>query len=217
MGLVLWLLLFFFGACRGLHAKEAIKQSLHTHYGSPRLFTHKLRVGLDRLSFGWVNKLVSVGGTRPIALSDIWPVVTQDESSVEQYARNLTAVESLIVGSLADSPLLKSIVNRYRSKLHFSAVLKLSHTFFQFTPPMIVSRILRAADRRSSPTNSLALVSILLFNLLARTLTENQYLDHSVNTAADLRSWLMVKVVAKSLQLSPNSRRRYSVRLTIPL
>eukprot|EP01038_Epipyxis_sp_PR26KG_P011238 gene11238-15079_t len=189
----------------------------------------KMKGIIDRLTFGWVKKLMDVGNKTPLELSDLWILPENDnaKSSSEVFnsyfakekvgkyiSDDVTSKKSNVLIEFWKSPVTRAIVKMYKDPFIVTGLLKFLNTMVQFFPSILVSKILK----QNSISNAITLggitikegyiLSFLLFTTLcSKTAIENQYFDTIINLGAKIRSTLSAAIYRKSLKLSSSSRR----------
>ncbi|KAE8687917.1 ABC transporter C family member 8 [Hibiscus syriacus] len=136
----------------------------------------------NKLSFSWINPLLSRGYLRPLTLEDIPSISTEDESNVA-YQKFAYAWESLTRDKSSNDG--RNLVLRAITKVYFKENIFIA-----------ICAVFRTASVAALPLLLYAFVKVLVFA--------------SRRSGMRMRSALMVAVYQKQLKLSSLGRRRHS-------
>ncbi|KAJ1437218.1 hypothetical protein B484DRAFT_416639 [Ochromonadaceae sp. CCMP2298] len=217
----------------------------------------------ERLSYSWVQDLMRRGNAAPLQLGDLWllPEKKRMRNSSEVFERLLDweieqEAQRLEVGKGAvgkwgkgkgakrkggnvlvefwASPVTRAVVKMYRREFVNSGLLKFVNTCVQFTPSLIVARILKHVGALSTSTGAagvgagaglgalaalgqvlrgegVQLCALLFLSLCVKTALENQYFDLIARFSAEIRGTLSAAIYRKSLRMSPASRANHTL------
>lgn len=201
--------------------------------GSAKQFLPK-KNWLNTLMFDWVKPLMQLGNRRTLQMEDLWilddrNLMKNTSASFDSYLeaeKKKRLIEPTsknpkgfgILGNFYDSPLTKATIKLYGNDFFISGVLKLLNTLVQFTPSLLIARILKLIEKNGLATQPAAFSSeglvlslLLLSSLNMKTFLENQYFSTIMNLGSTIRGALSSAVYRKSLKLSPSGRQNSTV------
>ncbi|XVE51964.1 hypothetical protein DITRI_Ditri02bG0081900 [Diplodiscus trichospermus] len=168
---------------------------------------------LSKLSFSWINPLLSLGYSRPLALEDIPSISTEDESNLA-YQKFAKAWESL-VGEKSSSD-RRNLVLRATTKVYikeniFIAVCAVLRTISVVALPLLLYAFVNYTNQEEENLQEgLLLLGYLILSKVVESLSQRHLYFASRRLGMRIRSALMVAVYQKQLKLSSLGRRRHS-------
>lgn len=188
---------------------------------------------LSRLTFTWVSNLMSLGNKRPLQMEDLWQLRPEQrmENMSETFAGYLQSAKSQtgpreeataaspgnILREFWASPTTRATAHMFRRDFVVCGVLKFLNTLIQFTPSLLISRILKklsAAPSKGLSASAVDMVTLpllLLLSLSSKSVIENQYLDNTIQLGLKVKGSISSAIYRKSLQLSPAGKMNYTV------
>ncbi|XVF86794.1 hypothetical protein PTKIN_Ptkin18bG0071300 [Pterospermum kingtungense] len=169
---------------------------------------------LSKLSFSWLNPLLSLGYLRPLALEDIPSIGTEDESNLA-YQKFANAWESLVREKSSSSDrrnlVLRAITKVYFKENIFIAVCALLGTICVAALPLLLYAFVNYSNQEEENLQKgLVLLGCLIVSKVVESLSMRQWYFASRRSGMRMRSALMVAVYQKQLKLSSLGRRRHS-------
>ena len=128
---------------------------------------------VNRLMFGWVKDMISLGNKKRLDLADLWilPKQMDNVSHVfdEHYKdaqetlkrrkeksndrlKDTTQKTKNILAQFWASPLTKAAMKMYSKEFVVSGIFKFFNTLIQFVPSLIIARILKIAEMGADPS-----------------------------------------------------------------
>ncbi|KAK8989741.1 hypothetical protein V6N11_064158 [Hibiscus sabdariffa] len=167
----------------------------------------------SKLSFSWINPLLSRGHLRPLTLEDIPSISTEDESD-SAYRKFANAWESLIrVKSSNDrrNLVLRAITKVYFKENIFIAICAVLRTVAVVALPLLLYAFVNYSNQEEGNLqDGLVLLGCLVVSKVVESLSQRYWFFASRRSGMRMRSALMVAVYQKQLKLSSLGRRRHS-------
>jgi len=168
---------------------------------------------LSKLIFSWVNSLLSLGYSKPLALEDIPSLVSEDEADMA-YQKFAKAWESLVrerTKNNAKSLVLWSIVRTYLEENILIAFYALIRTIAVVVSPLILYAFVNYSNRTEEDLKQgLSIVGFLVVTKVFESLSQRHWFFSSKRSGMKMRSALMLAVYHKQLKLSSSARTRHS-------
>ena len=169
---------------------------------------------LSKLIFSWVNSLLSLGYSQPLALQDIPSLVSEDEANMA-YQKFVHAWESLVrerTKNNTKSLVLWSIVRTYLEENILIAFYALIRTIAVVVSPLILYAFVNYSNRTEEDLKQgLSIVGFLVVTKIFESLSQRHWFFNSRRSGMKMRSALMVAVYQKQVRLSSSARTRHSV------
>ncbi|KAK9099160.1 hypothetical protein Syun_026205 [Stephania yunnanensis] len=169
---------------------------------------------LSQLTFSWLNPLLSLGYSKPLALDDIPSLVSEDEALIA-YQMFVQAWTPLI-GSKKSSNENRNLVITALAKVYLKESIVVGIYSFLRTLSVVVSPLLLYAfvkyssNKEASLIDGIKLVGYLVVVKVVESLSQRHWFFNSRRSGMRMRSALQVAVYDKLLKLSSLGRRRHS-------
>ncbi|KAK8274313.1 hypothetical protein V6Z12_D10G066300 [Gossypium hirsutum] len=167
----------------------------------------------SKLSFSWINPLLSRGYLRPLALEDIPSISAEDESSLA-YQKFANAWETLIREKSSIDR--RNLVLRALTKVYFKeniviAVCAILRTISVVALPLLLYAFVNYSNQEEENLQKgLVLLGFLIVSKVVESLSQRYWYYASRRCGMRMRSALMVAVYQKQLKLSSLGRQRHS-------
>ncbi|KAK9131039.1 hypothetical protein Sjap_011526 [Stephania japonica] len=169
---------------------------------------------ISQLTFSWLNPLLSLGYSKPLALEDIASLVSEDEALIayHMFVQEL----SRLIGSKKSSNGNRNLVVLALAKVYLKESIVVGIYSFLRTVSVVVSPLLLYAfvkyssNKEASLIDGLKLVGYLIVVSVVRSLSQRHWFFNSRRSGMRMRSALEVAVYDKLLKLSSLGRRRHS-------
>ncbi|KAK9030862.1 hypothetical protein V6N11_032268 [Hibiscus sabdariffa] len=166
-----------------------------------------------KLTFSWINPLLSRGYLRPLTLQDIPSVTTEDESDLA-YQKFAGAWESLVREKSSNDGrnlVLRAITKVYFQENVFIAICAVLRTISVVSLPLLLYAFVNYSKReKENLQDGLVLLGCLVVAKVVESLSQRYWFFASRRCGMRMRSALMVAVYRKQLKLSSLGRRRHS-------
>ncbi|KAI4329166.1 hypothetical protein L6164_021459 [Bauhinia variegata] len=167
----------------------------------------------SRMTFSWINPLLSLGYSKPLALEDIPPLDSEDkvDSSYQKFANEW---DSLLTGRSSNST--KNLVFWAMARVFLKeniciAICALLRSTCGAISPLILYAFVNYSNRNEDNIQKgLAIVGCLILAKLVETWCQRHWYFNSRRSGMRMRSALMAAVYRKLLKLSSVGRRRHS-------
>ncbi|XP_016701107.1 ABC transporter C family member 8 [Gossypium hirsutum] len=167
----------------------------------------------SKLSFSWINPLLSRGYLRPLALEDIPSISAEDESNLA-YQKFANAWESLIIeGGSSDrnNLVLRAITKVYFMENMIIAVCAVLRTIAVAALPLLLYAFVNYSNQEEENLQKgIVLLGCLVVSKVVESLSQRYWYFSSRRSGMRMRSALMVAVYQKQLKLSSSGRQRHS-------
>nr|POE75678.1 abc transporter c family member 8 [Quercus suber] len=168
---------------------------------------------LGKLTFSWINSLLSLGYSKRLALKDIPPVVPEDEAKFT-YKKFAHAWDSLLRETNSNNTgnlVLQAIAKVYLKENIFIGICAFLRTIAVVVSPLILYAFVNYANgNERNLDEGLSIVGCLVVTKLVESLSQRHWFFDSRRSGMRMRSALMVAVYQKQLKLSSLGRRRHS-------
>ncbi|KAK8992696.1 hypothetical protein V6N11_048768 [Hibiscus sabdariffa] len=167
----------------------------------------------SKLSFSWINPLLSRGYLRPLTLEDIPSISTEDESDLA-YRKFANAWESLIIDKSSNDRrnlVLMAITKVYFKENIFIAICAVLRTVSVVALPLLLYAFVNYSNQEEGNLqDGLVLLGCLVVSKVVESLSQRYWFFASRRSGMRMRSALIVAVYQKQLKLSSLGRRRHS-------
>ncbi|KAK8989742.1 hypothetical protein V6N11_064159 [Hibiscus sabdariffa] len=167
----------------------------------------------SKLSFSWINPLLSRGHLRPLTLEDIPSISTEDESDLA-YQKFANAWESLIIDKSSNNRrnlVLMAITKVYFKENIFIAICAVLRTVAVVALPLLLYAFVNYSNQEEGNLqDGLVLLGCLVVSKVVESLSQRYWFFASRRSGMRMRSALIVAVYQKQLKLSSLGRRRHS-------
>ncbi|CAK9165293.1 unnamed protein product [Ilex paraguariensis] len=168
---------------------------------------------LSKLSFSWVNPLLSSGYSKPLDLEDIPSLVSEDEAIVAYekfaYAWDLLQKEKSLTNTR--NFVLWAIAKVHLKKMVFVGTCALIRAITVVLSPLLLYAFVNYSNNDKEDINQgLILVGCLVVVKIAESLSQRHFYFSSRRTGMRMRSALMVAVYQKQLKIASSGRQRHS-------
>ncbi|OMO66296.1 hypothetical protein COLO4_30640 [Corchorus olitorius] len=168
---------------------------------------------LSKLTFSWINSLLSLGYLRPLDLEDIPSIPTEDESNLA-YQKFANAWESLLretKPSDRKNLVLRAIIKVYFKENIFIAVCAILRTIAVVALPLLLYAFVNYSNQEEKNLQQgLKLLGCLILCKIVESLSQRHWYFDSRRSGMRMRSALMVAAYQKQLKLSSLGRKRHS-------
>eukprot|EP00927_Polykrikos_kofoidii_P085769 TRINITY_DN9414_c0_g1_i1.p1 TRINITY_DN9414_c0_g1~~TRINITY_DN9414_c0_g1_i1.p1 ORF type:complete len:1661 (-),score=279.42 TRINITY_DN9414_c0_g1_i1:84-4952(-) len=172
---------------------------------------------LSRFFFGWLNPMMKLGFSRPLAEEDIWELGESDVAALQRAKLEQALRDGRKPGTPDNVKL--AIFRAWWRPLVVSACWKLLNDAQQFSGPLLMGMLLNALHRISQEDDaSSELVwtaygyGVAMFAAqVAGAVGEAQYFQGTMRVGFQVRSALMSLIYSKSLRLSRTSLSKFGV------
>ncbi|KDO65314.1 hypothetical protein CISIN_1g000481mg [Citrus sinensis] len=168
---------------------------------------------LRKLTFSWINPLLSLGYSKPLALEDIPSLVPEDEASFA-YQKFAYAWDSLVRENNSNNNgnlVRKVITNVYLKENIFIAICALLRTIAVVVGPLLLYAFVNYSNRgEENLQEGLSIVGCLIITKVVESFTQRHCFFGSRRSGMRMRSALMVAVYQKQLKLSSLGRKKHS-------
>ncbi|CAJ1950983.1 unnamed protein product [Sphenostylis stenocarpa] len=222
---LLWLLHMLLLFCAFQNLGYFVTQSVPKKLSEPLLAqevdAEKTGLGrasfLSKLTFSWVNSLLSLGYSKPLALEDIPSLLSEDEADMA-YQNFMHAWESLVRErsnkNNTKNLVLRSIVRTHLKENTLIAFYALLRTIAVTVSPLILYAFVNYSNSRDTRDTDLmeglTIVGFLIVSKVVDSVSQRHCFFNSRKSGLKMRSALMVAVYKKQLKLSSSARTRHS-------
>ncbi|XP_020228423.1 ABC transporter C family member 8-like [Cajanus cajan] len=215
--LVHFLLLFCAFQNLGYFVSQSVPESLSEPLLAEEIDTTQTGLGhasfLSKLTFSWVNPLLSLGYSKPLALEDIPSLLSEDEADLA-YQNFMHAWESLArerSKHKSENLVLWSVVRTHLKENILIAFYALLRTIAVTVSPLILYAFVNYSNRKGTDLKEgLSIMGFLIVSKVVDSVFQRHWFFDSRRSGLKMRSALMVAVYRKQLKLSSSARRRHS-------
>ncbi|RDX69507.1 ABC transporter C family member 8, partial [Mucuna pruriens] len=215
--LVHFLLLFCAFQNLGYFVTQSVPESLSEPLLAQKVDTKQTGLSqatfLSKLTFCWVNSLLSVGYSKPLDLEDIPSLLSEDEADLA-YQNFMHEWESLVrkrSNNNAKNLVLWSVVRTHLQENLLVGFYALLRTISVTVSPLILYAFVNYSNSRDADLKlGLSLVGFLILSKVVDSVSQRHWFFNSRRSGLKMRSALMVAVYKKQLKLSISARRRHS-------
>lgn len=166
----------------------------------------------SRLTFSWLNPLLSAGYSKPLVLEDIPCLVSEDQANVANHKFS-EAWDSLQKEKSNNTANLvpRAIARVYLKEIVLGGTLIFLRTLAVVIGPLLLYAFVNYSKHDNKSTYyGLLLVGCLVIVKVVESLSQRHFFFNSRRTGMRMRSALMVAVYQKQLKLSSLGRQRHS-------
>ena len=167
----------------------------------------------SKLTFSWINPLLSFGYTKPLALENIPPLASEDKANLS-YQKFTSAWDSLLSkrNSNSHKNLVISAMTRVFLKENiYIAIYALARSISAAVSPLIIYAFVNYVSRSEDDLyEGLSILGCLVLAKLVECWCQRHWNFKSRRSGMRMRSASMVAVYEKLLKLSSLGRRRHS-------
>ncbi|XP_017407512.2 ABC transporter C family member 8 [Vigna angularis] len=171
---------------------------------------------LSKLTFSWVNSLLSLGYSRPLSLEDIPSILSEDKAHLS-HQNFMHAWQSLARERSKNNTknlVFWSIVRTHLKENILISVYALLRTIAVTVSPLILYAFVNFSNRRDSGETDLreglTIVGFLILSKVVDSVSQRHWFFCTRRSGLKMRSALMVAVYEKQLKLSNSARTRHS-------
>ncbi|KAK7255605.1 hypothetical protein RIF29_29018 [Crotalaria pallida] len=168
---------------------------------------------LSKLTFSWVNSLLSLGYSKPLALEDIPSLVSEDEagSAYQKFCHTWECLSRERSINQTKNVVLWSVVRTYSKENMLNALYTLFRTIVVVVSPLILYAFVNYSNRKDADLKEgLSILGFLILTKVVESLSQRHWCFNSRRSGMKMRSALMVAVYQKQLKLSSSARKRHS-------
>ncbi|KOM27449.1 hypothetical protein LR48_Vigan406s025900 [Vigna angularis] len=171
---------------------------------------------LSKLTFSWVNSLLSLGYSRPLSLEDIPSILSEDKAHLS-HQNFMHAWQSLARERSKNNTknlVFWSIVRTHLKENILISVYALLRTIAVTVSPLILYAFVNFSNSRDSGETDLreglTIVGYLILSKVVDSVSQRHWFFCTRRSGLKMRSALMVAVYEKQLKLSNSARTRHS-------
>lgn len=172
------------------------------------------RVGfLSKLSFSWINPLLSLGYSKPLSLEDIPSLVSEDEAnfSYQKFARAWDSLSRETRLNNSRNLVLRAIAKVFLKENIIIGICAFLRTISVVVAPLILYAFVNYSNGDDRNLDEgLTILGCLILAKVVESLSQRHWFFDSRRSGMRMRSALMVAVYQKQLKLSSLGRRRHS-------
>ncbi|XP_052724852.1 ABC transporter C family member 8-like [Vigna angularis] len=221
---LLWLLhtLLLFCAFQnlGYFVIQKVPKSLSEPLLAPEVDSEETGLGrasfLSKLTFSWVNSLLSLGYSRTLSLEDIPSILSEDKAHLS-HQNFMHAWQSLARERSKNNTknlVFWSIVRTHLKENILISVYALLRTIAVTVSPLILYAFVNFSNSRDSGETDLreglTIVGYLILSKVVDSVSQRHWFFCTRRSGLKMRSALMVAVYEKQLKLSNSARTRHS-------
>ncbi|RDX69509.1 ABC transporter C family member 8, partial [Mucuna pruriens] len=212
-----FLLLFCAFQNLGFFVTQSVPESLSEPLLAQKVDTKQTGLGqatfLSKLTFCWVNSLLSLGHSKPLALEDIPSLLSEDEAK-SAYQNFMQAWESLVrerSNNNAKNLVFWSVVRTHLKENMSIGFYALLRTIAVTVYPLILHAFVNYSNSVDTDLKQgLSILGFLILSKVVESVSQRHFFFYSRRSGLKMRSSLMVAVYKKQLKLSSSARRRHS-------
>ena len=168
---------------------------------------------LSRFTFSWMNALLSLGYSKPLALADI-PSLTSEDKAEFAYQKFVHAWVSLLRERASNKSInlvLWSIARVYMKENIFIAICAFLRTICAVVSPLLVYAFVNYSScSEEDLKQGMAIMGYLILAKVVESVSQRHWSFNSRRLGMKMRSALMAAVYQKQLKLSALGRKRHS-------
>ncbi|XP_047182853.1 ABC transporter C family member 8-like [Vigna umbellata] len=171
---------------------------------------------LSKLTFSWVNSLLSLGYSKPLSLEDIPSILSEDKAHLS-HQNFMHAWQSLARETSKNNTknlVFWSIVRTHLKENMLISVYALLRTIAVTFSPLILYAFVNFSNSRDSGETDLreglTIVGFLILSKVVESVSQRHWFFCTRRSGLKMRSALMVAVYEKQLKLSNSARTRHS-------
>ncbi|QCE02235.1 ATP-binding cassette [Vigna unguiculata] len=169
---------------------------------------------LSKLTFSWVNSLLRLGYSKPLALEDIPFLLPEDEANLA-YQAFMHAWESLLRETSNNNNnknlVLWSVARTFSKENILIAFYALLRSICMIISPLILYAFVNYTNSTEADLKQgFSILGFMVLSKVVESLCQRHYAFGSRRSGMKIRSALMVAVYQKLLKLSSSARTRHS-------
>ncbi|KAE7999130.1 hypothetical protein FH972_003600 [Carpinus fangiana] len=167
----------------------------------------------SKLSFSWINPLLILGNSKPLALEDIPSLVSEDEANFayQKFSHAWDSLSREMGLNNRRNLVIWTIAKVYFKENIFIAICAFLRTIAVVVAPLLLYAFVNYSNSNESNLDEgLSIVGCLVVVKLVESLSQRHWFFDSRRSGMRMRSALMVAVYQKQLKLSSLGRRRHS-------
>ncbi|KAI4352917.1 hypothetical protein L6164_007124 [Bauhinia variegata] len=165
---------------------------------------------LSKLTFSWINPLLSLGYLKPLSLEDIPSLVSEDEANLA-YQKFSHSWNLLSRERCTKNLVLWSLIRVHWKENVFIAICAFLRTISVVASPLLLYAFVNYSNRNEEDLKEgISLLGYLILTKVVESLAQRHWFFESRRSGMKMRSALMVAVYEKQLKLSNSARRRHS-------
>ncbi|KAG7997591.1 hypothetical protein I3843_01G218100 [Carya illinoinensis] len=168
---------------------------------------------LSKLTFSWINPLLSLGYSKPLALEDIPCLVSKDEANFayQKFAHAWDSLSRETSSNKTRNLVLIAIAKVYLKENMYIGFCAFLRTICVVCAPLLLFAFVNYSNRNDRNLDEgLSIVGCLILVKVVESLSQRHWFFDSRRSGMRMRSALMVAVYQKQLKLSCLGRRRHS-------
>ena len=166
----------------------------------------------SRLTFSWLNPILSLGYKRPLTPEDMWELSEDDKTAAVRQDFEREWKKELILPE-GEVSLSRALRRAHGTPFMFAGFFKLVHDLLMFVGPLLLNQLIGFVNNQMyeydnpPPTwHGYAICLALFVTNIIQTASLHQYFQRCFRTGMLTRSSVIAAVYAKSLVLSISSR-----------
>ncbi|KAH1052000.1 hypothetical protein AAZX31_08G188800 [Glycine max] len=205
----------YFATSEGIQDTTSLSEPLI----APRVETKQTQLGhatlLSKLTFSWVNSLLRLGYSKPLALEEIPFLLPEDEAN-SAYQDFVHAWESLLSENNNNNNnnknlVLWSVVRTFSKENILIALYALIRSICMIISPLILYAFVNYSNSTEADLKEgFSILGFMIISKVVESLCQRHFGFGSRRSGMKIRSALMVAVYQKLLKLSSSARRRHS-------
>ncbi|CAJ1950915.1 unnamed protein product [Sphenostylis stenocarpa] len=168
---------------------------------------------LSKLTFSWVNSLLRLGYSKPLAVEDIPSLLPEDEANLA-YRDFMHAWESVVRESSNNNNknlVLWSVARTFSKENLLLAFYALVRSICMIISPLILYSFVNYSNSAEADLKEgFSILGFMILSKVVESLCQRHYGFGSRRSGMKIRSALMVAVYQKLLKLSSSARTRHS-------
>lgn len=168
---------------------------------------------LSKLTFSWLNPLLSLGYTKPLGLEDIPSLVSEDVADVayQKFAREWHSILRNKRTDNTGNVVIQAIRKVYLKENIVIAVCAFFRTIAVVVLPLLLYAFVNCSNGDKGDLHEgIFILGCLILCKIVESLSQRHWFFNSRRSGMRMRSALMVAVYQKQLKLSNLGRRRHS-------
>ncbi|XP_062153987.1 ABC transporter C family member 8-like [Alnus glutinosa] len=167
----------------------------------------------SKLSFSWINPLLILGYSKPLALEDIPSLVSEDEANFayQKFAHAWDTLSREMGLNNTRNLVIWAIAKVYFKENVFIGICAFLRTICVVAAPLILYAFVNYSNQNERNLDEgFSIVGCLIVVKVVESLSQRHWFFNSRRSGMRMRSALMVAVYEKQLKLSSLGRRRHS-------
>ncbi|KAK9689767.1 hypothetical protein RND81_09G079500 [Saponaria officinalis] len=168
---------------------------------------------LSRLTFSWLNPLISLGYSKPLSLDNIPCLFSEDEANLayNRFSETWDALKAEETVVNQQNMVIKVLLKDNLKDILLVGVLAFLKTITVVASPLLLYAFVNYSNASEQNLyQGLTLLGILIVIKVAESLTQRQWTYYAKRSGLRIRSALMVAVYNKLLKLSSTARKMHS-------